>query len=108
MSERFNLIFCTCPNQQTAEKLAHALIQQKLAGCINILPGLTSVYPWQDKIETAHEHIMLIKSTASLFPAIQTTITDLHPYELPEIIAVPIEDALPEYLQWIKTWLISK
>ncbi|MEE9354694.1 MAG: divalent-cation tolerance protein CutA [Methylococcaceae bacterium] len=108
MSEKFNLIFCTCPNQKTAEKLAHDLIQKKLAGCINILPGLTSVYPWQGKIETAQEILLLIKSRNDLFPSLQATITELHPYELPEIIAVPIHDALPDYLQWINSWLTLK
>ncbi len=75
---------------------------------MNIVPGITSVYRWQANIETAQEHLLLIKSQAEQYQAIETQIKQIHPYELPEIIAVPIDRGLPEYLQWIDTCLSPK
>jgi len=75
---------------------------------VNIVPGITSVYRWQANIETAQEHLLLIKSQAEQYQAIETQIKQIHPYELPEIIAVPIDRGLPEYLQWIDTCLSPK
>jgi len=102
------IILCTCPNKKTAEDLASLLIKQKLAACINIIPGITSVYEWQGKIETSQEHLMLIKSHTNKYEAIESTIKTIHPYELPEIIAVPIERGHPDYLQWINKCLCTK
>jgi periplasmic divalent cation tolerance protein len=102
------IILCTCPDQKSAEDIANRLIAQKLAACVNIVPGITSMYEWQGKIETAQEHLLLIKSHIDKYDAIESTVTSHHPYELPEIIAVPIERGLPEYLQWINTCLSIK
>jgi len=102
------LILCTCPNQKSAEALAGHLISEKLAACVNIIAGMTSIYEWQGKIETSQEHLLLIKSHTNKYDTIEATIKTIHPYELPEIIAVPIERGLPEYLQWINTCLSTK
>jgi len=104
----YQIILCTCPNQKTAEDLAGHLITEKLAACVNIIAGITSVYEWQGKIETSQEQLLLIKSHADKYDAIEATIKTIHPYELPEIIAVPIERGLPEYLQWINKCLSTK
>ncbi|MGD0958265.1 MAG: divalent-cation tolerance protein CutA [Methylomonas sp.] len=95
------LILCSCPDQTCAERIANALIQAKLAACVNILPGVVSVYSWQDQVETAQEHLLLIKSRIDLFAAIETAITAIHPYQIPEIIAVDIERGAADYLKWI-------
>ncbi len=102
------LIFCTCPDQKSAEDIAGHLINQKMAACVNIVPSITSMYEWQGKVETSQEHLLLIKSHTDKYEALASLIKSHHPYELPEIIAVPIERGLPEYLQWINTCLSIK
>ncbi len=103
----YHLILCTCPDQKTADTIARLLISDKLAACVNILPGLTSVYEWQGEIETAQEHLLLIKSHSQRFAAIETAIKNSHPYQLPEIIAVTIERGSSDYLKWIDTCLFT-
>ncbi len=102
------LIFSTCPDHPTAEKIARQLINEKLAACVNILPGLTSVYHWQGEIETASECLLMAKTEKRHYQSVESTIQKLHPYELPEIIAVSIDRGLPEYLQWIKSCVSTK
>jgi len=101
MPTPYQIILCTCPDKDTAEKIAYFLVTDKLAACVNILPGITSVYRWHGQIESTQEQLLLIKGNKSSYQAIETTIKKLHPYELPEIIAFPIENGLPEYLHWI-------
>ncbi len=101
----YQLILCTCPDQKTADTIARRLITDKLAACVNILPGLTSVYEWQGEIETAQEHLLLIKSHQDRFAAIESAIKQTHPYQLPEIIAVAIERGSSDYLKWIDSCL---
>ncbi|MCK9607415.1 MAG: divalent-cation tolerance protein CutA [Methylomonas sp.] len=101
----YHLIYCTCPNRETAESIAGRLISEKLAACVNILPGVLSVYEWQERIETAQEHLLLIKSPSVRYDAIEAAIKALHPYQLPEIIAVAIERGSAEYLKWIDSCL---
>lgn len=108
MPQTIEIIFCTCPDKDTAKKLARLLVEKKLAACVNILPGITSVYAWEGKIESVQEHLLLIKSSKDKYQAIETTLYDHHPYEIPEIIAVPVQRGLSEYLDWIDTCLSSK
>jgi periplasmic divalent cation tolerance protein len=108
MPNRYQIILCTCPDKDTAEKIARLLVTGKQAACVNILPGITSIYLWQEKIESAQEQLLLIKANKNSYQAIETMIKKHHPYELPEIIAVPIENGLPEYLPWIDSCHSSK
>lgn len=101
----YHLIYCTCPNLETAEAIAKHLVGENLAACVNILPGVDSVYQWQGQIETAREHLLLIKSPQSRYDAIEAAIKATHPYQLPEIIAVAIERGSAEYLKWIDSCL---
>ncbi len=101
MPTQYQITLCTCPDKDTAEKIAQLLVNDKLAACVNILPGITSVYRWHEQVESAQEHLLLIKANKSRYQAIETAIKKHHPYELPEIIAVPIKNGLPEYLHWI-------
>lgn len=101
MPTPYQLVLCTCPDPATAQQIAEQLVEKQLAACVNILPGLISVYQWQGKPEKAEEHLLLIKTTNEAYDALQQTLTRLHPYELPEIIAVPIEGGSAAYLQWI-------
>lgn len=98
----YQIIFCTCPNQESAQLVANTLVDQQLAACVTILPGSTSVYRWKDKIETSEEHLLIIKSKKAVFTQLEQTILAVHPYELPEIVAVPIISGSAAYLAWIE------
>lgn len=108
MSVCHQLILCTCPDQESAEKIARHLIASNLAACVNILPGILSIYSWQGQIESAQEQLLLIKANKDHYAGIESAITALHAYEVPEIIAVAIENGLPEYLNWIDLCHASK
>ena len=97
------LVISTLPDREHAEKLAYSLVEQGLAACVNLLPGVNSVYRWQGKVESANETIVLIKTTMARYLDLEAAIKALHPYELPEIIAVPVSAGLPGYLQWVET-----
>jgi len=101
----YHIIFCTTPDMETARLIAGHLVENKLAACCNLIPAVESIYRWQDKIEQEQEILMLIKSTASNYQKIETAIMDLHPYEIPEIIATPIQVGSGPYLDWIKATL---
>src|SRR5919108_4385154 len=95
------LVLTNLPDRATAERLADLLIEQQLAACINILAPCRSVYRWKGAVQHDEEHPMLIKTTAERYAALERALREGHPYELPEIIAVPIERGLPAYLQWV-------
>lgn len=101
MTQEYYVILSTCPDLETAETIANTLVDEELAACVNIIPGMRSIYLWEGKRESSQEHLLLIKAAASDYEAIEETILDLHPYELPEIIAVSINAGLPEYLDWL-------
>ena len=95
------IVLTSCPDKACAERIAHALVEEGLAACVNILAPMRSVYKWKGKTENASEQLLVIKSATACFPAIRERLRALHPYELPEIISVPIVDGLPEYLAWL-------
>jgi len=95
------LVLTNLPDRTAAERLAGALIEQRVAACVNILAPCKSVYRWQDAVQHDDEHPVLIKTTADRYAALEAAIRAAHPYELPEIIAVPIERGLPAYLAWV-------
>ncbi len=95
------LIITNLPDRKSAETLARILVQKRLVACVNILAACTSVYHWQDKVETAEEVPIFIKTTQHCYDAVEKIIKELHPYELPEIIYVPVQGGLPEYLAWV-------
>jgi periplasmic divalent cation tolerance protein len=102
---KYRLVISTCPDMETAESLAAMLVGEKLAACVSILPGARSIYEWQGKVEKESELILLIKSRDDRLPQLKERLLEIHPYELPEIIAVPIEGGLQTYLSWIDTQL---
>jgi periplasmic divalent cation tolerance protein len=95
------LIITNCPDEEVANAIALALVEEKLAACVNILPRVQSVYGWQGAVESASEIPLLIKTTAACYGALESRIGELHPYDIPEIIAVPITRGLPAYLNWL-------
>lgn len=98
---RILLILCTCPDADCAQRIARALVGERLAACVNRLPGLISTYRWQGRLEEEREHQLLIKTTPDRFDAVAARITELHPFDVPEIIALPVDAGLPDYLQWV-------
>lgn len=95
------IILTNFPERDGAVQLARELIAQRLAACVNVLAACTSVYRWRGEVETAQEVPMLIKTRAALYQEVEAAIRKRHPYELPEIIAVPASCGLPDYLQWV-------
>ncbi|HEU5282425.1 MAG TPA: divalent-cation tolerance protein CutA [Burkholderiales bacterium] len=95
------LVLSNLPDRQRALELARALVDERLAACVNVLSGCASIYRWQGAVETADEVPVLIKTRQSLYPQVEQAIRRLHPYELPEVIAVPVVAGLPAYLQWV-------
>ena len=102
------IVITNTPDRGVALKIARALIERKLAACVNVLAECTSVYRWQGKLETATEVPLLIKTRAAIYDDVEAAIKSLHPYELPEIVAVPIERGLPAYLEWINAETVTE
>jgi len=102
------IIYCTVPDADTAKAIARTLVEGRLAAGVNIIPGLHSIYHWQGGIETADEQLLLIETTADNYSSVESRLITLHPYELPKIVAVPIEQGLPPYLDWVRKHSDSK
>ncbi len=100
--EDIRLLYCTCPDTDTAQGIARALVEQRLAACVNIVPGLRSIYRWKGELQDDAECLLLIKTRAARVKAVSETIRSLHPYELPEVIAVPVVAGLAPYLDWVR------
>ena len=107
MSGDLQLGFCTGPNEEIAVKIADQLVADQLAACVNIVPGITSVYRWQGAVEHGQEVLLIIKTSETVWPRLEQCIQALHPYELPEIIAVPIHTGQADYIKWIEGSLKS-
>ena len=105
MSVNYCLVLCTCPDADTANELAVGLVEQRLAACVNVLPGVTSVYGWEGRVEKSSEQLLLIKTEAAGLPGLEAFIKQQHPYEVPEIIAIPIEGGSQDYFDWISAWV---
>lgn len=100
MTEKYCIVLVTAP-ESDARRIARHIVGLELAACVNIMPNLTSVYRWQNEVEEDNEHLLVIKTRRDALGALETAVLEAHPYELPEIIAVPIVDGLPGYLNWI-------
>lgn len=99
--EEVILIFTNMPDVQSAHALARRLVELRLAACVNILHGVQSVYRWQGEIEEANEITVMMKTTRARYAEIESAIKESHPYQVPEIIALPIVEGLPAYVGWI-------
>lgn len=97
------LVLTTMPDEAGAVLIARSLVEEGLCACVNLLPPVRSIYWWQGSLQETNEVVLLIKTSSERYPALEAKITTLHPYELPEIIAVPIVAGLPAYLEWVVT-----
>ena len=95
------VVLTTTPSEEEARKIAHTLVGERLAACVNIIPKVESIYRWQDKVEEAEEYLLLIKTTESAFALLQEKLKELHSYELPECVALAMTAGSPSYLKWI-------
>jgi periplasmic divalent cation tolerance protein len=95
------LVMTTVESPALAGEIARRLVKDRLAACVQILPAMTSVYSWEGRIEEAQESLLLIKTVRSAYPALEATLRQIHPYQTPEIIMLPIDAGLPDYLAWM-------
>lgn len=95
------LVLCTAGSPEEGEKIGTALVERGQAACVNVLPGLTSIYHWEGKLCRESEVLLLVKTLASRLPDVVSTVRELHSYQVPEVIAVPVTGGLAEYLIWV-------
>ena len=100
MSER-TLAFSTVGSAEDAERLARALVERRLAACVNVVPGVVSIYRWKGAVEREEEHLLVIKTRTERLPALREALVTLHPYEVPELVALDVADGHPPYLAWL-------
>jgi periplasmic divalent cation tolerance protein len=93
--------FSTVAGAEDAERIARELVERRLAACVNVVPGVVSIYRWQGKVEREEERLLVMKTRGERFPALREALAAIHPYDVPELIAIPIEDGSPAYLQWL-------
>ena len=99
------VVLSTCGSEQEAQKLARLLVDQRLAACVNVVPGIRSYYRWEGQIETADEYLLVIKSSRGHFDRLRTRLEQLHSYEVPEVVALPVIDGSKNYLDWLENEL---
>jgi periplasmic divalent cation tolerance protein len=95
------VVLSTCANEADAGRVGRALVEARLAACVSVIPGLRSYYKWQGALETSDEVLLLIKSSRELFPQIKVEMEKIHPYEIPEILAIPVVEGAENYLDWM-------
>lgn len=96
------LVLCTCATEDEAIRIANTLVEERLAACVNVLPGVRSIYRWQARVEMAQEILLLMKTTQERFHSLRERIIALHSYDTPEVIALPIAAGLEKYLTWVR------
>ncbi|GAB4232459.1 MAG: divalent-cation tolerance protein CutA [Acidobacteriota bacterium] len=102
MSE-VSVVFSTVPNPETGAEIARTLVEERLAACVNILAGLRSVYHWRGRVEDDSEALLIIKTTGTRLDRLFERLKELHPYEVPEMLALPVHQGWPDYLDWVRT-----
>ena len=99
------VVLCTCPDEGTGQRVARSLVEEGLAACVNAIPNVASTYRWEDRVHEDREVLLLIKSSSSVYGRLEARIRELHPYELPEVVAVPIVRGSAAYLDWLQAAL---
>ena len=96
------VVLITCPDKQTAEEIAELLLRRRLAACVNVIPGVKSSFWWEGTIEEAEEFLLLAKTRVELLGRLEEVVRDAHPYEVPEVVALPIIASLSSYADWVR------
>jgi periplasmic divalent cation tolerance protein len=94
-------VLVTAPDAESAERLATALVEERLAACANLVSGVTSIYRWEGKLERAGEVLLILKTSEARLPELLARVAELHPYEVPEVLALPVRAGYPPYLRWV-------
>lgn len=102
MAEEVLIVLTTWPDAAAARAAANSLVEEKLAACANLLPGVESIYRWEDKVESAAEVMMILKTTIGRYPQLEARVKALHSYAVPEIVSLRVTDGLPQYLRWVE------
>ncbi len=100
------LVMITVDSMENAEKIAETLLEEKLAACVNMIPNVKSIYVWQGEKKIDTEILMFAKTEKDKFPSLVKRVKEMHPYELPEIVGIPVSYGLPEYIEWVKKSLV--
>ncbi|VAX26700.1 hypothetical protein MNBD_NITROSPIRAE02-772 [hydrothermal vent metagenome] len=103
----YAVVFITAPDEEEAVRIARTIVEERLAGCVNIVKGIRSIYSWEGKVEDEHEVLMVVKTRRDIFTVLEKRVKELHSYSVPEIILLPIMEGSPEYLEWLKHQLTS-
>jgi periplasmic divalent cation tolerance protein len=101
MSETARIVLTTTDSPDSADRIAQTLVGRRLAACVNLIPNLTSVYRWQGTVETASEILLLIKTSVEQLPALEAALREIHTYEVPEFVVLPVESGSKLYLEWL-------
>jgi periplasmic divalent cation tolerance protein len=96
------VVLCTVGSEEDAERIATTVVEQGLAACVNVVPGIVSVYRWKGEVQRDEERLLVIKTTSARFEALRRAIVELHPYDVPEVIELPVERGHGPYLEWIE------
>lgn len=102
MSDSAILVFCTCPSESVAKQLAHQAVQEHVAACVTLLPQVTSIFHWDGELQEDTECLMMLKTTTSKYALLEALLVQQHPYDVPEIVQVPIQAGWPNYLAWLQ------
>ena len=95
------MVICTFPNMEKARQIGTSLVKMQLVACVNLIPGIQSVYSWEGKVEAQEEVMAFFKTSAARYDELEQKVMEMHPYELPELVVVDLADGLPAYLQWV-------
>ena len=101
MTTEYITVFITAPNEKEASSISQTIVGERLAACVNIIPSVRSIYRWQGRVEDEQEVLMIVKTKKSLFERLQQRVKELHSYEVPEIIGLPLAEGSKEYLDWL-------
>ncbi|MEC4686126.1 MAG: divalent-cation tolerance protein CutA [Nitrospirota bacterium] len=102
----YSVVFITAPDEEEAARIARTIVEERLAGCVNIVKGIRSIYSWEGKIEDEHEVLMIVKTKRALFTVLEKRVKELHSYSVPEIISLPLVEGSEDYLKWLDNELI--